>query len=216
MEKNKIKLIKEFVMSDQDESEFFGVSKENSITLEEYYDYMKDVDRRFQKMAQFEIESIKKKCPWVKEVWFEGLQNAKTKEFFLTSIHFFSVDGREIYTNLNKKTDTYDYNFNIPKLYLLSKKVRADVQRKHDFAKIQEELKEIEKIGHDIYDDKFHRKDSISETFDACYRPDGGLYLFSDYNLVTAFLKPCVKNYDKPIIKDKNSNRVLKKILLKD
>lgn len=215
MDKIKNKLIKMFIESDLDESEFFEVSKDNSISLEEYYELMRDYDYRFQKMAQFEVKSIKEKCPWVKDVWFEGLQNAKTKGFFLTSIHFFSIDGREIYTSYDKKIDAYNHKIDVQKIYLLNKGIRLDVQRQKDFAKIQEELKEIEDIGHYIYNDKLHDMSSISDNFKAIYRPDGGLYLFSVHDLVTCFLKPAVKNYDKPITKE-NDVRVLKKILLKN
>lgn len=212
------KIIKDFFKSDLDEAEFFGVSREGSITLEEYRERMQDIDYRFQQMAQFEVFSIRIKCPWVRDVWFEGLQNPKTKEFFLTCIHFFAEDGRKLYTKFDKKTESYNPNLNVPKIYLLNKGVRLDLEREKDFSKIQEELKEIERIGQEVYNDKLHDKISVSENFKAVYRPDGGLYVSTEPNSdhVTAYLKPNVKNYDKTMIKDKDKNKMLKKILLKN
>lgn len=215
MDKIKNKLIKMFIESDFDEAEFFEVSKDNSISLEEYYELMKDEDYKFQKMAQFEIQSIKIKCPWVNNVWFESMQNKKTGEFFLSSIHVFSKEDEEIISSFGDKDGKFDFSTNYPKIFLISPNIRRNLKRRNDLQLCTEELKEIGEIGKYIYNNKLHDKESISDNFKAIYRPDGGLYLFSDHDLVTCFLKPAVKNYDKPITKE-NDVRVLKKILLKN
>lgn len=216
MEKAQRKIIKDFIDSDLDESEFFGVSKDNSITLEEYHEIMDDHDYRFQKMAQFEVESIKEKCPWVKEVWFQSMQYKKTGEFFLSNIHLFTIDNEEISVHRDNKTNVYSNEVEFPFFCLFNKAVKLYLERSQELYKIQRELKEIESIGKEIYNNKLHDKLSVSDNFKAIYRPDGGLYLFTANHseLVTAFLKPSVKNYDKPITKE-NDARALKKILLK-
>ena len=50
--------LRDFIKSDLNEAEFYGVSRDNSITLEEYLEKTKDLDYQFQQMAQFEIFSI--------------------------------------------------------------------------------------------------------------------------------------------------------------
>ena len=219
MTKEETKLLKDFFKSDLDEAEYFGVSKEGSITLEEYQARMKDIDLKFQKMAQFEVESIKKKCPWVDEVWFYGVQNPLSREFFSTSIHFFDVEGRQSYVYYDKSKGKYWTIWKPNAFSNLSRKFSTDINRYYEVVeKLQSELKEIEEIGKEVYNNKLDEKISISENFQATYRPDGGLYVFKIPNLdhVTAYLKPNVKNYDKPMLKDKNNAKILTKILLKN
>lgn len=211
------KIIKEFFKSDKDEAEFFGVSRDNSITLEEYQARMKDLDYQFQNMAKFEIFSIKRKCAWVDEVWFSGKQNYKGK-YLIKEIGIFAKDGSEIYTHLNKEKGEYGCNLEgLPLIFLLHKGIRTDLKRLQEFYKIQEELKEIESIGKDVYNGKLYDKKSVSDNFKATYRPDAGLYLFdSNLDNVTAYLKENRKNYDKPLVKDKDKGKLLRKVLIKN
>lgn len=215
MEKEKLIRIKEFLSSDLDESEFFKVSKEDSISLDEYRQEMIDLDRRFQKMARFEVESIKRKCGWVDVIWFESLQDKKTGEFFLPTLHVFSKDGEDI-SSFEEIDGSFDFSAKFPKLFLINPNIRRNIERRKSIQKCQSELKEIDFIGKEVYDGKLYSKKSVSDTFTTDYRPDGGLYVFSDYELVSAYLKPYVKNYDIPIIKDRDNIKLLSKVLIKN
>ena len=214
---NDIKEIKEFIKSDVDEAEFFGLSKDNTITLGDYQEKMIDIDRKFQQMAQFEVFSIKRKCNWVKEVWFEAMQNTKSGEFFLSSIHIFTTDNRELAAHQDKKSEVYTANIEVPFFYLLNKGIKRDLERSQELYKIQRELKEIESIGKDVYNGKLYDRKSVSDNFKATYRPDAGLYLFdSNSDNITAYLKENRKNYDKPLVKDKDKVKLLRKVLIKN
>ena len=215
MEKEKLIRIKEFLSSDLDESEFFEVSKEDSISLDEYRQEMIDLDRRFQKMARFEVESIKRKCSWVDVIWFESLQDKKTGEFFLPTLHVFSKDGKDV-SSFGEIDGSFDFSVKFPKLFLINPNIKRNIERSKSIQKCQSELKEIGFIGKEVYDGKLYSKKSVSDTFTTDYRPDGGLYVFSDYELVSAYLKPYVKNYDIPIIKDRDNIKLLSKVLIKN
>lgn len=216
-----IKKIKEFIKSDLDEAEFFGLSKDNTITLGDYQEKMIDIDRNFQQMAQFEVFSIKRKCDWVKEVWFYGMKDhtGQKDEFFLPTIYLIDKDGKEIFlTRDNINNGTYEVETKIPRIYLLSSEVRQNMKRKQEIYKIQTELLEIEKIANLIYKSNgLEEKDSISYNFHTSYRPESGLYLFNfRLDNITAYLKENRKNYDKPLVKDKDKAKLLRKVLIKN
>lgn len=53
--------------------------------------------------------------------------------------------------NYNHSSDRYeDLTKSVPKVYLLSKKIRKHLSRQKDIDLIQEELREIENIGRNI------------------------------------------------------------------
>ena len=216
MEKEKLIRIKEFLSSDLDESEFFEVSKKDSISLDEYRQKMIDLDRKFQKMARFEVESIKRKCGWVDAIWFESLQDKKTGEFFLPTLHVFSKDGKDI-SSFEEIDGSFDFSAKFPKLFLINPNIRRNIERRKNIQKCQSELKEIDLIGKEVYEGKLYDRKSVSDNFKAVYRPDSGLYLFnSNSDNITAYLKENRKNYDKPLAKDKDKDKLLRKILIKN
>ena len=80
---------------DKDEAEFFGVSRKNSMTLGEYQNEMKELDRKFQIRAQFEINSIKRKCNWVDEVWFYAMEDSQKHNLFFPTIYLYDKKGKK-------------------------------------------------------------------------------------------------------------------------
>ena len=210
------KIIKEFFKSDKDEAEFFGVSRKNSMTLGEYQNEMKELDRKFQIRAQFEINSIKRKCNWVDEVWFYAMEDLQKHNLFFPTIYLYDKKGREIYAYSSKLDGNYEAD-EVPKIYQLTSAGKLDALRRQDIGKIKQELTEIGNIAEGVYKYKLHGENSVSDNFNAIYRPESGLYVFtSNSENISAHLKPNRKNYDKPLIKDNNNGKVLKKILIKN
>lgn len=208
--------LKDFIKSDLNEAEFYGVSRDNSITLEEYLEKMKDLDFQFQQMAQFEIFSIKRKCNWVDEVWFAGVQNHRGK-YELKGIAVFAKDGRGIFGCPNKDGEYGCIVEGLPRIFLLHHGIRKDLKRLQEFYKIQEELNEIDSIGSEVYNGYLSMKPSVSNNFGAKYHPDLGLYVNSVYGDLATFTKPRMKDYHNPILKnDMDKAKVLQKILIKN
>lgn len=209
--------LKDFIKSDLDESEFYEIPRGDSMTLGEYLEKMKELDFQFQQMSQFEIFSIKRKCNWVDEVWFCGSESIITKRYSFKGINLYANDGREIYSHLLEKNGEYGVDLNgIPKIFLLNKGVRTDLKRLQDFYKIQDELKEIESIGSEVYKGNLPgTKFSLSSDFHCKYTPGWGLYLGYLYDDVASYMNPDRKDFHKPILKDnKDKSKLLRKVLI--
>lgn len=218
------KIIKDFIKSDLDEAEFFGVSKENSVLLEDYLSKMKDRDFKFHKIAKSEIESIKRKCDWVKDVNYDIYGRSYDE---LTLIYFNTPNGCQLHAYQVIGEDGFTLYTAEPERYILySKRHAEDRKRMKDLLTIQTELEEIKKIGESVYGRDITEKHSVSENFDANYRPEIGLLVHNNNDLLTAYptnqlfksdLRRDCYYGEHPIIKSdsKDNTRLLRKILIK-
>ena len=205
----------DFIKSDLDEAEFFGVSRDNSITLDEYLNEMHDVDHRFYKIAKSEIESIKRKLIWVDDVYFFSHEEFARDD--LDCIYIKTIEGKLLLVVRDKYNETFNLIIHNPMLAdLFKNESMRDQNRKKEFENVQVELDEIRKIGLQTYKGKLLPRESISETFNAIYRPESGIVIADkDFNLFISPIKLGFLSLSKPIVKDKEKEKVYKKILLK-
>lgn len=209
------RLYDDFIKSDLDEADFYGVSRENSITLDEYLNEMHNIDRKFHKIANSEIESIKRKLNWVSEADFYDLQNNDKEGHHLSFIYLHTIEGRQICLYKYKKRD-FEISFRIPKFAFFDRAFSEDLKRRDDLPKIFEELEEINKIGLGVYNEKLKSKGTVSDNFKVQYRPEAGLYLSdNDCHYLCSYVKNGIKSANKPLVKDKEKGKVYKKILIK-
>lgn len=108
--------------------------------------------------------------------------------------------------NYNNSNGRYeDLTKNVPKVYLLSGKVRKHLTRQKDIDFIQEELLEIENVGRNIYIDVLRPISSISGNFKIYYTPHFGLRIYNDYDLIANYLNCSKKRKEKEFLKDEGS-----------
>ena len=208
--------VKRFLNSNLTEAEYFSLSKENLITLKEYLLQLKDKDNNFQTAIQEQFQSIKKKCSWLSAISFGGLIH-KSGDYEITAIYLYSKDGIDLITIRNHSSDRYeDLTKNVPKVYLLSRKVRKHLSRQKDIDLIQEELREIENVGRDIYRNVLRLISSISNNFQIYYTPHFGLSIYNEYDLIANYLNCSKKNKEKEYLKEEDSKeKLLRRILVK-
>ena len=211
-----------FLHSDENESEYFGVSKENTITLEEYHDRLRALDGSFRYHANSEVTFMKRKLDWVDEVGFYGLQISIGDIWKHTCINIFTKDGEEISAHLNPETGLYEAeNKNIPKICLVSKRVRTRLQRQEELGKVQRELEEIEKIAKETYDNQLNFKKSVSSNFEITYRPSivMDVWYESDYDhelVSSVYENSDRRRIDVPYLSESSNRKILRKILVKE
>ena len=212
MEKN----IKAFINSGQTEADFFHLSNGDTITLGDYIQQRKEKDAEFLKLVKEPIQSMKKKCSWLDDISFNGLQQNHTKDFLMTSIWLFPTSGTPLITHVDKDSGEFlDLAERVPKIYLLRKSVRELVRRQKDLPMIQKELHDIDEAGCEFYVDALYPQTSISGHFHAHPKPNMGVYVFADdESLANFFVRP-MKVYDKPFLSDSEKNKVLTKIQMK-
>jgi hypothetical protein len=184
---------------------------------------MQDKDFKFLKMAQFEIESIKRKCTWVKDLRYNIENKGSYDE--ITLIYFDTVEGRQLLGYRKEKENSkFELSVYTPSgISFFNKNFSTDVKRMYELAKIQEELKEIASIGFEIYNIEFNGRNSVSGNFKINYRPEIGLFIHNCRDLVTVFP---VREYQRnskgsfygehPIIKINDNSKVRKKILIRN
>lgn len=207
----------DFIKSSLNEADFYKVSSENSITLDEYMDKMHDTDRKFHKIANSEILSIRTKLDWVSSVDFYVTQkdDRYKEEHRIIFIYMNTVEGYKLCVYKYNKRD-FDLHIPFPKFAYFNKEFNSALSRREELVKIREELEEIGQIGCDVYEGKLNKRESISDNFIACYRPEAGLYIKDkDDDLVLVNLNERTKQLDKTIVKDKEKLKFCKKILLK-
>ena len=214
-------IVHEFLKSDLTESEFFGLSKNNLINLKEYLLLLKLKDDDFRNMTQRQLASMKKKCDWLKEISFHGLQSSSTGEYIKLSvgIRLYANDGNDLFAMFDEKTNSYVGSFKgneLPKIYLISKKVRNDIKRQDDFKLITDELHEVEEIGKMIYYGWLYlKRDSISDNFQIYNTPSLGISLLSGNALLANYFERNIKYYEKPYLVEDAKKRMLTKVQLK-
>ena len=189
------KKIQEFIRSGQTEADFFHLSNGDTITLGDYIQQRKEKDAEFLKLVKEPIQSMKKKCSWLGDISFNGLQQHHTKDFLMTSIWLFPTSGTPLIAHVDKDSGQFlELAERVPKIYLLRKSVRA---------------------GCDFYVDALYPQTSISGHFHAHPKPNMGVYVFTDdESLANFFVRP-MKVYDKPYLSDSEKNKVLTKIQMK-
>ncbi len=210
------KKIQDFIYSGQTEAEFFHLSNGDTITLGDYIQQRNEKDAEFLKLVKEPIQSIKKKCSWLDDIAFHGLQQHHTKDYLMSSIWLFPTSGTPLITHVDKDSGQFlDLAERIPKLYLLRKSTRELVRRQKELVKLQRELHEIDEAGCDFYLDSLYPQTSISGHFHLHHTPNIGVHVFADdESLANFFVRP-MKTYDKPYLDDSEKNKVLAKIQLK-
>lgn len=208
--------VKTFLNTNLTEIEYYSLPKENLITLKEYLLQLKDKDNDFQSSIQEQFQSIKQKCNWLSAISFGGLIH-ESGNYEITAIYLYTEDGIDLIANHNYSNDRYEgLTKNVPKVYLLSRKVRKHLTRQKDIDLIQEELHEIENIGRKIYIDVLRPISSVSGNFKIYYTPHFGLSIYNDYDLIANYLNCSKKSKEKEFLKDEDSKeKLLKRILVK-
>ena len=208
--------VKNFLNTTLTETEYYSLPKENLITLKEYLLQLKDKDNIFQTAIQEQFQSIKKKCVWLNAISFGGLIH-EGGNYEITAIYLYSKDGIDLIANYNHLSDRYeDLTKSVPKVYLLSGKVRKHLSRQKDIDLIQEELREIENVGRNIYIDVLRPISSISNNFQISYTPHFGLSIYNEYDLIANYLNCSKKSKEKEYLKEEDSKeKLLRRILVK-
>lgn len=208
--------VKNFLNTTLTETEYYSLPKENLITLKEYLLQLRDKDNIFQTAIQEQFQSIKKKCVWLNAISFGGLIN-ESGNYVITAIYLYSKDGIDLIANYNHLSDRYeDLTKNVPKVYLLSGKVRKHLSRQKDIDLIQEELREIENVGRNIYIDVLRPISSISNNFQIYYTPHVGLSIYNEDDLIADYLNCSKKSKEKEYLKEEDpKEKLLRRILVK-
>lgn len=205
-----------FLESERIESEFYNTSKDNLISLKEFFEAFKKVDEKFESLISDEAESIKKKVDWVERISFNGYQDTINDQFYHIAIHLYTKDDDELIAVRDKKTGLYEDNLqDLPKLYLLSPKMRKHNERKKELNKIQPELRKIETIGRSVYKNLLGTKSSVSGDFQIDYRPGLGMLVTTGYDTVATFYEKETKFKERIYLKPKTKNKILTRIQLK-
>lgn len=203
-----------FLNSTMNEAEFFHVPGFNTITLGDHLESMKTFDEAFIWACQDALKSMKKKCDWVQTVSFNG-----SGEFFQTGVRIFTIDNDEIIATLNVKNGKYEAPVkDVPKMYLLSKKIRNSIQRTEELGLIQKELLDIDIIGRQIYEGMLYPAESISGNFTINYISNVGMDVThgngENTELIARFYNSNKKNTEKTYLNENNKPKLLNKILL--
>lgn len=115
-----------FLRSGLKEEDFYHLKMKNLITLKEFLEEYKSLDEEYQKFIKKEVELIKNKCNWIEDVGFYSLQNDRNGMYINTGVRLFAKDDINLIANYNKITNKYEEsNTQIPKLYLISKRIRT-------------------------------------------------------------------------------------------
>ena len=213
--------VKKFLNSDLTEKEYYSVEEDNAVTLKEYLLQLHDIDNEFQSAIKEQFNLIAQKCNWLKSIYFDGLM-LDNNDYNMISIYLDSKDGIDIIAKYNSSTDKYEELVkNTPRIYLLSKKFKKKISRMEDLELIQNELREIENIGRNLYKDALKATSSISNNFNIYYSPQYGLYVYNKDDLIVNYEVTDKKAKDDVYFKDADSkeklaNRILVKSNKKD
>lgn len=206
-----------FLRSGLKEEDFYHLKMKNLITLKEFLEEYKSLDEEYQKFITKEVESIKNKCNWIEDVGFYSLQNDRNGMYINTGVRLFAKDDINLIANYNKITNKYEEsNTQIPKLYLISKRIRTFLQRKEELSYIQNELCDIDEIGRAFYDGLLSANFSISGNFEMHYTPSVGMDVFSEDELLASYTDRRLKEYDKCYLSEEPKAKILSLIQLEN
>ena len=208
------KIIKEFIQGNKTESEFFELTKDNLMDLREYLIYLTILDEEFEKKTKSQSDSIKKKCDWVKALYFNSLKlHEETDNKMMELV---AKDNINIYTVFNKSTDMFEKYYHDLYVYRHSKKKCTLVnQRQEDLILIQSELKESCEIGEEVYKDVKAISKSISGNFDVWASPFDGIFVSTEDDIIASFDKGRSKK-SKTYLNDKNKAKILRMVQLEN
>ena len=212
------KVLCDFIESDLTESDYFGLSKDELITLKEYFLSMREKDKEFKELIKEPLDSMKDKCGWISSVGYNLLQQSSTDEYISSTIYLFPVIGRTQIVHKSFWSDEYkDITDKVPLIYLLNRDIRMERKRTKDLPFIQDELREIDEVGKTVYDKLLYPKNTVSDNFMVFYTPNIGMdvYVPSDYNSLAYYYVRNMKLYDKPLIEDRQKEKVLTKIQIR-
>lgn len=207
----------DFLKSNLTESDFFGVSSKDLISLKEHLLRLKAKDQEFLTAVKPHIDSMKEKCGWLDEIAFSATQHDGTGEYLRTAIWLFPTEGRSLITHYDVKTKRYrDIAERVPKLYiLLNKSIRTSVEREKELVSVQEELREIDELGRLLYDGVLYARKSVSGNFCITYTPNIGMNVWWRDELVANYYIRKMKLYDRPYLSEEEKGQVLTRIQLK-
>lgn len=208
--------IKLFLNSDLDEADYFSLSKENLLTLRELLLQFKEIDNEFTSAIQEQFQSIKEKCNWLSSISFGGLVH-ENGTYEMTAIYLYSEDGIDIIASYNNKNNRYEgLAKNVPKIYLLSGRIRKHLSRQNEIEYIQDELLKVEEVGRDIYRDILVPVYSVSSNFRIHYTPHFGLSVYNKYDLIANYYDCSKGHKEKEILEDEEvKEKLLTRILVK-
>ena len=215
-------IVRDFLKGDVTENEFFGLPKENLISVKEYLEFLKERDNEFQRLIKEQADSIKENCDWVDRVGFDASQIEETGKYMLSWINLFARDDINLIVSNGNDRSIYTDLAKIPSVYLINKKARIHSDRQQDLIPIQNELHEIEEIGREFYDGKLYAKKSISGSFVVQDLPELGVELYcgtGEYcgKLICRSFDRKGMFYDVPVIKNKEkSEKVLSLVQIKN
>ncbi|MBR2997444.1 MAG: hypothetical protein IKF37_00010 [Bacilli bacterium] len=205
-----------FLENDRVESDFYSTTKENLVSLREYLEALKIMDKKFMYLASEEISIIKSELDWFDSISFFGMENQEDSGYFLTSLHIYTKDKDEYIVSRNKETSLYeDLAKDIPKIYLLNPRIRKHIERMKDLKRIQPELREIENVGRYIYNDCLDTKNSISGAFEINYAPRLGMLVTSEHETIATLYERKTKHKDKTYLDEKSQSKLLDIIQMK-
>ena len=208
-------IIRDFLDSDKTESDFFDLQKENLISLREYLLELQAKDKEFMDLVDEPVSSMKEKCQWIKDIAFNLFQKVSDGEIFSSTVWLFPDKGSNLIVKSDRKTGEYkELAERIPKIYLISGRIREHIRRQGELKHIQEELHEIDQTGRTFYDGLLYPKKSISGHFDVHYFPNVGTNLFNDGDSIANYYVRPMKIYEKPYLNDENKSKVLTRIQL--
>ena len=210
------KQIKLFLNSDLDEADYFSLSKESLLTLKGYFLWLKEKDSEFSSAIQEQFQSINAKCNWLSSISFGGLVH-ENGTYEMTAIYLYSEDGIDVIASYNNKNNRYEGLVkNVPKVYLLSGRVRKHLLRQNEIDLIQDELLKIEKVGRDIYRDILVPVYSVSNNFRIHYTPHFGLSVYNKYDLIANYYDSSKGHKEKEFLEnEKIKEKLLTRILVK-
>ena len=211
--------IKIFLDSSKDEKEFFGIQRDDLVSLREYRNALLTVDNRFKFLTSGILALLQMDLKWLDSVSFDGMQNQQTGEFFMKTIYLNAYDGEQLIVVYNKQSGRYEdscYN-KIPTLYKLSSRIRTHIKRQEEILnpEIQKLIKQIESAGEEVYDGCLHRRNSASGQFTVIYKPDLGMLIEADNDDVASFFHRKPKYKEENYFDNDTKNIVLDKIMMK-
>ena len=212
------KVLWDFINSDLTEADYFGYSKDDLITIKDYFLSMQKKDEEFKKLIKEPLDSMKDKCGWINDLGYTMLQQSETGEYISSALYLFPNEGKNLI--IRKRYDSDDYTElaeKFPKFYLFNKAIRERYERQKEIPLIQDELREIDKIGQSFYDGQLHAKNSVSEIFQIYYVPNMRMevYLPSDQEVMAYYHINKMKEYDKPLLNEEQKEKVLTKIQIR-
>lgn len=207
------KVIKDFIKSDSTESEFFGLSKDNLIDLKEYLINLSILDEEFEKQSKSQRDSIKKKCDWVKTLYFNSLKMDSKGNNDYKMMELVAIDDVNIHAVFNKGTNQFEKNYHDLFVNRFNKSKCALIcSRQEDLFLIQSELKEASEIGEEVYKDLTTTIDSVSGNFEVWTTPFDGIFVSYKDTILASFDKRRKNKNSKTYLNDKNKTKILKMI----